>query len=124
VYTFHRIPNLPISKLVIMAAPGEVGYFFNYYQKVLGLSKRMIELTHQYFLQTIGHPPSYFKMKEFAKALTVDGLIIHDKEDKEAPYKTALDMVEVWPKAKLITTEGLGHNLKSKELVEEVALFL
>jgi pimeloyl-ACP methyl ester carboxylesterase len=124
VYTFHRLPNLPITKLVIMAAPGEVGYFFNYYQKVLGLSKRTVELTHQYFLQIIGHPPSYFKMKEFAKSLTVDGLIIHDKEDKEAPYKTALDMQEVWPKSRLITTQGLGHNLKSKELVEEVALFL
>jgi pimeloyl-ACP methyl ester carboxylesterase len=52
------------------------------------------------------------------------GLIIHDTEDKEAPYQTALDMNEVWKNSSLITTTGLGHNLKSKELVEQVAMFI
>jgi pimeloyl-ACP methyl ester carboxylesterase len=63
-------------------------------------------------------------MKEFSKSLTLPGLIIHDTEDKEAPYQTALDMNEVWKNSSLITTTGLGHNLKSKELVEQVAMFI
>jgi pimeloyl-ACP methyl ester carboxylesterase len=77
-----------------------------------------------HFIQIIGHPPSYFQMKEFAKTLTQTGLIIHDTEDKEAPYKNALSLNEAWKNSKLITTTGLGHNLKSKELVEEVARFV
>jgi hypothetical protein len=124
VYTLHRLPHLLVSKMVIMAAPGEVEFFFNYYQRVLGLTKKTIHLINSYFEKSIGHPPSYFKMKEFSKSLTLQGLIIHDTEDKEAPYQTALDMNEVWKNTSLITTTGLGHNLKSKELVEEVARFI
>ena len=124
VYTLHRLPNLQVNKLVIMAAPGEVEYFFNYYQKMLSLSKRTIGLINDYFIKAIGHPPSYFKMIEFSKSLQVQGLIIHDTEDKEAPFQTAKDMNAVWKNSKLISTTGLGHNLKSKDLVEEVAKFI
>jgi len=124
VYTLHRLPNLQISKMVIMAAPGEVQFFMNYYQRLLGLSKKTSRLINDYFEKFVGHPPSYFKMKDFSKSLTQNGLIIHDTEDKEAPYQTALDMADVWKSSSLITTTGLGHNLKSKELVEEVAKFI
>jgi esterase/lipase len=124
VYTLHRLPNLQISKMVIMAAPGEVQFFMNYYQRLLGLSKKTSRLINDYFEKFVGHPPSYFKMKDFSKSLTQNGLIIHDTEDKEAPYQTALDMADVWKSSSLITTKGLGHNLKSKELVEEVAKFI
>lgn len=124
VYTMHRLPHLPVSKMVVMAAPGEVAYFIDYYQQVLGLSTRAIHLINDHYTKTIGHPPSYFKMKEFSKSLTLQGLIIHDTEDKETPYQTALDMIEGWKNASLITTTGLGHHLKSMELVEEVAKFL
>ena len=124
IYTLDRLPNLAISKLVVMAAPSEVEYFFKYYQKMLGLSKKTIELITNRFIQVIGHPPSYFKMVEFSKSLRVEGLIIHDKEDKEAPYQTAVDMNAVWKNSRLITTTGLGHNLKSKDLVEEVVNFI
>jgi esterase/lipase len=124
VYTLHRLPHLPVSKMVVMAAPGEVEYFFKYYQQMLGLSEKATRVITDHFIQIIGHPPSYFQMKEFAKTLTQTGLIIHDTEDKEAPYKNALSLNEAWKNSKLITTTGLGHNLKSKELVEEVARFV
>jgi tagatose-1,6-bisphosphate aldolase non-catalytic subunit AgaZ/GatZ len=51
-------------------------------------------------------------------------LIIHDKEDREAPYHYAERIKGVWPNAKLITTEGLGHNLKSQDVVKMVTGFL
>ncbi len=124
VYTLHRLPHLQVTKMVVMAAPGEVEFFFLYYQRLLRLSKRTIRLINRYFENFIGHPPSYFKMKEFSKSLTLQGLIIHDTEDKEAPYQTAIDMNAVWKNSSIITTSGLGHNLKSKELVEQVALFV
>jgi esterase/lipase len=124
VYSLHKLPHLQVSKLVVMAAPGEVEYFFNYYQAVLGLSEKAIRVITEHFIKTIGHPPSYFKMKDFAKILTQTGLIIHDTEDKEAPYKNAVAMSEVWKSSTLITTSGLGHNLKSEDLVEQVARFV
>ncbi len=124
VYTLHRLPQLQVSKMVVMAAPGEVRHFFNYYQQILGLSAKAGQVITDHFIKTIGHPPSYFQMKEFAKTLHQPGLIIHDTEDKEAPYKNAVAMNEAWKNSTLISTTGLGHNLKSKELVEQVANFI
>jgi esterase/lipase len=124
VYTLHKAPQLQVFKLVVMASPGDVQFFFNYYNRMLKLSQKTTTAITNYFIQFIGHPPAYFQMREFAKTLTQTGLIIHDTDDKEAPYKNALAINTTWKNSTLITTTGLGHNLKSKDLVEEVAKFI
>jgi hypothetical protein len=77
-----------------------------------------------YFIKELGHGPDYFSLKAFASSLSIDGLIIHDKEDKDAPYANAVAANQSWKNSRLITTVGLGHNLKSDELIEDVAKFL
>lgn len=124
VYTLHRMPQLPVSRLVVMASPGEVTSFVEYYQNVLGLSKKSIRVIREYFVEKLGFGPEYFSLKEFAKNLTLPGLIIHDKDDKEAPYQHALEAHKNWKGSEMVTTSGLGHNLKSNELIEKVKQFL
>lgn len=36
-------------------------------------------------------------------------LVVHDRWDKETPYRVGADLAERWPTAELLTTEGLGH---------------
>jgi pimeloyl-ACP methyl ester carboxylesterase len=124
VYTLHRMPQLPVSKLVVMASPGEVTGFVAYYQKVLGLSQRSMQVIGEYFIQKLGHGPEYFSLKEFAKSLQLPGLIIHDTGDKDAPYQHAIEAHRNWKNSEMVTTTGLGHNLKSAELIEKVKRFL
>jgi len=38
------------------------------------------------------------------------GLMIHDRDDKEAPYQETAATVEKWPGATLMSTDGLGHH--------------
>ncbi len=123
VYTLYRVP-LPVSKLVVMASPGEAKEFFEYYQKVLGLSRRSVKLIGDFFVKKLGHAPEYFSVEEFAKKLTIPGLIIHDTKDTDAPYAHALEAHKNWSNSKMISTTGLGHNLKSTDLIKEVEKFL
>jgi pimeloyl-ACP methyl ester carboxylesterase len=123
-YTMHRVPHLSVSKMVVMASPGEVKEFIVYYQKVLGLSQRAMKVIRNYFVERLGYGPEYFSLKEFASSLTLSGLIIHDTDDKEAPYSYALEAHSRWKNSEMITTTGLGHNLKSTELIEKVKQFL
>ncbi|PHN75679.1 alpha/beta hydrolase [Pseudomonas syringae] len=37
-------------------------------------------------------------------------LIIHDRRDRETPWEKGARFAELWPGARLFTTEGLGHN--------------
>ncbi len=124
VYTMHRVPTLPVLKMVVMASPGEMKDFFAYYQSVLGLSKRTIKGIGDYLVEKLGHGPDYFSLKEFASTLKLSGLIIHDTEDKDAPYAYAMAAHQNWKNSEMVTTTGLGHNLKSTELIEKVKQFL
>jgi len=108
----------------MMAAPGEAKEWVQFYQKFLGLSDRTMNEIGKFFIEKLGKSPDYFSLKEFAKSMTRPGLIIHDKEDKEAPYHYAFAAHKNWPKSEMITTNGLGHNLKSMELIKNVEEFL
>jgi pimeloyl-ACP methyl ester carboxylesterase len=124
VYTLYRLPKLPVQKIVVMAAPGEVRQFFEYYRKLLGLSSACIKAILKFFGETMGHGPEFFSLQKFASSLAVSGLIIHDKDDREAPYAYALAAHENWANSQMISTSGLGHNLKSMTLIENVKEFL
>ncbi len=124
VYTLFRLPSLPVERIVVMAAPGEVKQFIEYYQKLLKLSPRTFEAIRQSFIKRLGHGPEYFSLQKFASTLKLSGLIIHDKDDRDAPYAYALAAHEDWKNSQMISTSGLGHNLKSLELIENVKEFL
>ncbi len=124
VYTLHRAPQLAVSKMVVMAAPGEAKEFVAHYQKVVGLSDRCMKAIHAHFVKVLGLAPEYFSLKEFAKTLTLPGLMIHDKDDREAPYAHVLAAHQNWKNSEMVTTTGLGHNLKSGDLIKKVVQFL
>jgi pimeloyl-ACP methyl ester carboxylesterase len=53
-------------------------------------------------------------------------LLVHDEADKVVPYVHAQQLQRLNPQAKLLTTQGLGHQrlLKSPEVVQAVLLFI
>lgn len=120
VYALNRLPTLPINKIVLMAPPGEASDFIDFFSKRLKLSDRSIQLTLDHFERKFGKPISYFSTAKFAEALKVPGLIIHDEHDEDTPHHYARRISQAWEDSLLITTRGLGHNLKSPLVVKIV----
>jgi pimeloyl-ACP methyl ester carboxylesterase len=52
-------------------------------------------------------------------------LIVHDYKDKEVPYDEATQLAAAWPEARLLTTDGLGHQriLRATAVIDEIANF-
>lgn len=123
-YTFYRIPELPVSNFIAMASPGEVKEFVEFYKRAVGFSGRTMQVIGEYFVRKLGHGPDFFSLKEFARKLTLRGLMIHDTKDPDAPYQHAVEAHQNWKGSKLISTTGLGHNLKSVDLIKTVDEFL
>lgn len=123
-YTLYRVPALSVNRVVLLAPPGEASDFISVFQKTLGLSKRTVDLVVNHFSQRFGVRLEFFSARRFAAGLKVKGLIIHDEEDSEAPYRYSVPLNEVWGESKLITTKGFGHNLKSPSVVKEVVSFI
>jgi pimeloyl-ACP methyl ester carboxylesterase len=123
-YMLHQKPSLNVKQLVLMAPPGEASDFIAFYRQTLGLSDRSMKLINEQFTTQFQKPITWFSTTAFASKVSVPGIIIHDEGDPEAPYHYAKKINSVWPKSHLITTTGLGHNLKSKDIVQTVTSFI
>jgi pimeloyl-ACP methyl ester carboxylesterase len=123
-YTLFRIPDLAIKKLVIMGCPGEASDYVKRYTRMLGLTRRTLRATLNAFERITHHLPDYFSSGRFAKAISIPTLIIHDMQDMEAPYHYIPEIHKSLRNSHLITTTGLGHNLRSPEVVKHVMHFV
>jgi pimeloyl-ACP methyl ester carboxylesterase len=123
-YLLHHYPNTNIGKTIIMAAPGEAMEFFTFYKEKLGLTNKTTQIIIERFKKNINQTPEYFSTPAFAKTIKKPCLIIHDKNDNEAPLKTALSLHKNWQGSQMIVTEGLGHHLKSNDLIVQVENFI
>lgn len=123
-HAFHENQSLPVNKLVLLAPPGEARDFVQFYQQTLNLSNKALALVLEQFKKEFKKPIEYYSTTKFAEDVSIEGLIIADEEDVETPYHYALKINERWKTSTLITTKGLGHNLKSKELVKTIIDFI
>jgi esterase/lipase len=118
----HKQNN--IKKVVTMGAPGEAKDFFDFYQKTLGLTNKTMKLLTDEFLNLVGYTPNFFSAPTFAKELQTKALIIHDKDDFDAHSENSIRLHKQWQKSELLLTTGLGHSLKSKDVMQKVIQFL
>ena len=123
-YTYYRFPQLPVERIILLAPPGEASDFISVFQKTLGISNRTVKLVTDYFGKQYDVTPEFFSSRKFAEGLNVKGLIIHDEHDAEAPYQYSIPLQRAWTQSRLVTTRGLGHNLKSQSVVKEVVEFI
>jgi pimeloyl-ACP methyl ester carboxylesterase len=123
-HTYYRLPQLPVDRIVLLAPPGEASDFVRVFQKTLGLSQRTVKLVVDDFARRYQVTPDFFSSRRFATGLKVKGLVVHDEDDQEAPYQYSVALQQAWENARLVTTKGLGHNLKSSVVVKEVVDFI
>ena len=64
--------------------------------------------------------------RQLAADLDAPALVVHDQDDGAVPIEQARDLVAAWPRARLLSTAGLGHYrvLRSPEVHRAVCHFL
>lgn len=123
-YTFHRLKNLPVAKIVALAPPAEATEFFQFYQHTLRLSSKALRATLAHFETQFRNGPEYFSAPVFVRSVNIPGLIIHDRGDRETPFENSIRINQAWDQSTLIVTKGLGHQLKAPIVFEHVESFL
>ena len=123
-YCFHNNEGFQANSLVTLAPPGEVEEFVQFFKDSLSLSQRVTEQIKLHFNTVFGKLPADFSAPVFASSVSVPGLIIHDEEDAEAPVRHARRIHAAWKDSHFIITRGLGHNLRSEEVVRDVLRFV
>lgn len=119
-----KTDNQHIDKVVTLGSPSELTDFMRQYKNILGLSKRMMRLQEEYFINTFGLKFADFSSSKFAKEVTKKGLLIHDELDEIAPIWSSQQVHQNWKGSKLITTKGLGHSLHQDKVRDQIVDFL
>lgn len=112
------------EKIVLLGAPAGFKGIMKRYKEMMGYSQKISKGIDKQIELKFGHPPAYFSTADFVKNITINGLLIHDKNDPVIPYQDALDIEAQFKNAKLISTEGLGHSLKGNFVSDELIKFL
>lgn len=124
VFSQHKYKLSSVKKLILLGAPSNFTGVFNRYVKMMQYNQKVDNAMSQFVLKRYNHLPEYFSASNFSKEITAKGLIIHDKKDRIIPYKDALDFEKKYTNAKLITTRGFGHGLKSDIVYNHIIEFL
>ena len=119
---FYEAPYL--KKVVTLGAPAHFRGVFTRYKHMMGYNKRVSHGLDRIVLDRFGKTVDYFSAVNFTKNFSIEGLIIHDKNDKIIPYEDALLFAKYFKNTSLITTEGFGHGLKDKSLTPRVIEFI
>lgn len=119
----HENPDIKIKKIASLASPGKAMDFVNYLKAELKLNDKVIKNLRDYFIIYAKHEPEYYSIEEFMPSIESAGLVIHDQEDKEVDVNYAKRINQLWSNSELVLTSGLGHKLRSLDVVNKVKYF-
>ncbi|WP_188037353.1 alpha/beta fold hydrolase, partial [Actinotalea sp. JY-7885] len=77
--------------------------------------------------EVAGRPMAGFDLAPLGeRGVTPPTLVVHDRDDRETPYRVAVELAARWPDTRLVTTQGLGHHrvLASPVTVDAVVAHL
>jgi pimeloyl-ACP methyl ester carboxylesterase len=125
----HAAMNgLPVKKLINIASPTIDDEIINTYLRTIHGSPAAATFFKNFILSTYGKPFDEYTALHFIKHLPapIDLLLIHDADDREVALQHAEALVKIYPSARLIRTQGLGHTriLKDNAVIQAAVTFI
>ena len=113
-------------KRVVFIAPPTAPLWPERFAAKLGLDAQVAAATRTAIERSSGIQVASLDPRTVASDMKAPLLVVHDRGDREVPFAEGESLVEVWPNAELLATEGLGHHkiLRSPEVGEAVLRFL
>ena len=121
-------PITSVKKVITIGTPYDATYAIKHYMTLLSLHRFARKHFWRKLLRKWRINLSKFDLRNIYATdnLNIDGLIIHDINDEIIPYQHAVEIQNIWPRARIVTTHGLGHSkiLKNKSVVEQIIKFI
>jgi hypothetical protein len=120
--------GLPVKKLINIASPTIGDEIIDTYLRAINGSWKSGNYFKQYMVRTFGKTFDEFSSLHFIRHLPnpLKLLLVYDEDDKEVFIRHAEELIKIYPSAKLIRTQGLGHTriLKDDAVIETCFRFV
>ncbi|MBS1961247.1 MAG: alpha/beta hydrolase [Bdellovibrionales bacterium] len=120
---FH---GLRAERIVYLAGPARFTDLFDRYCAFVGVHGRARELFYEKVERLVGMDPAENYPLVWAKKVDQPALIVHDRDDEDAPFAEGDEMRRTWKGARFLPTANLGHRriLKSKDVIAAAVDFV
>ena len=115
------------QKMVSIGAPSKADAIMREFIEKIGASSATYEMLKKLFARRYEEPfESYTALSWVDPPPEIPILIVHDRDDKDAPFHHAEALLEKLPDAERLITSGLGHNriLRDEKVVNTVVDFI
>ncbi len=125
VVTYLCMTDVPVRKLVSIAAPAAIDRVFTTYWKNIHLPKKAQDIFAQIAFDLTGVRVNELNVDRLKDKTGTDVLIVHDDQDKEVSYEHTAIYKKARPDAEIFTTKNLGHRriLHSETVAEKLVQF-
>ena len=123
-YHAHRHPNESVEKIVTIGSPAEFEEIARSYQSLLGFNDGVLKAFDELVFKEFGYHIHEFASPEFVKGNPKKGLLLHDRQDRIAPFHASQKVHDAWEDSVLIPTEGLGHSMHQEDVNRQIVDFL
>lgn len=119
--------GLDLRRAVFIAPPADIELYLRRFRDTFGLGDDVTEQMRRRIATRLQYSWSDLDFARYAAEMDDVGLLVfHDKLDREVPPENGEKIATAWPGARLIMTEGLGHNRIARDpaVVSEAVQFL
>lgn len=120
--------GLPVKTLIAIASPTIADEIINTYLRAIGGSAKTGGAFKKYIFEKYGKPFDEYSSLAFIRRVpdSLNLLLVYDEDDQEVKPEHANALSELFPKAKLLKTAGLGHTriLRDNSVIREVVTFV
>ena len=101
--------GLQIERAVLISPPSDVIGFSRRFARWHWIAERARRAMQEAVEERFGVRWADLEVGKFAHRLEAAALVIHDRDDRMVPVWQGTRLARVWPGARLLLTEGLGH---------------
>jgi len=101
--------GMEIERAVFVSPPSNPQTFLDFFSRAVGISEEVRQRVQDRVESRVGRRMSEMRADEIARRMSIPLLVIHDEDDSHVPLEFGESIATAWPGARLVTTEGLGH---------------
>ncbi|MBC7385762.1 MAG: alpha/beta hydrolase [Cryobacterium sp.] len=124
IYALHE--GLRAERMIDLAGANRFTGIFDRYLDFIHVRGKAREIFRQKLENLVGLDADENFAAVWASHLSQPALIIHDRDDQDAPFADGEEIHAAWKGSRLFSTKGLGHRriLKSREVLEQILNFI
>lgn len=118
--------GLPVQRVATIGAPAALRRVLARFADWVALPPPAASAFLARVNRHVGVDADEMDVARFAGRLGFEGLVVHDRDDREVPFAEAQALATAWPAARTLYTRGLGHNriLADAGVVDATVRFL